>query len=129
MSQTCDPEGQIPSFTKKDKEDQTGEEEKSDIFSSIEEEESSLMEDWISQQVKVFNCLEDKTKPDKPAIAEVLKRLAIKWSGTPYLEIVKLCVKFLDWEDHGNDIAYTLPLYGGRKYLQSQRFRTSSWIT
>ena len=108
MSQTCDPEGQIPSFDKKDKKDQTGEEEKSDIFSSIEEEESSLMEDWTSSQEEISNRQEEQRKPDKVAVAEMLRRLTRKWSGTAYLEVVKLGVKFLDWQDYGNDIAYTL---------------------
>ena len=91
-----------------DKKEKTGEDDRSDIFSSLEEEESSLMEDWTSLQVEVFNLLDYKTKPDKIEIAEMFRRLTRKWSGTPYWEIVKLCVKFLDWQEYGNDIAYTL---------------------
>ena len=66
------------------------------------------MADWTSHQEEVSYRQEEQTKPDKIAIAEMLRRLTRKWSGTAYLEVAKLCVKFLDWQESGNDIAYTL---------------------
>ena len=74
----------------------------------LQEEEASLMEDWSSLQEEVSSWQETNTEPDKVALAEMLRRLTRKWSGTAYLEVVKLCVKFIDWHEVGNDIAYTL---------------------
>ena len=63
MSQTCVSDNQIPSFYK-DIEEETGEDERSEIFSSKQEEESSLMEDWTITQEEISNRQEEQTKPD-----------------------------------------------------------------
>ena len=105
MSQTQGPDDPRPSPVNEEAGGIYGENE---IFTSREEEEASLLEDGPRLQEEIANCQETKTKPDKIAIAEMLKGLTIKWSGTAYLEVVKLCVKFIDWHEVGNDIAYTL---------------------
>ena len=47
MVKTCGPDGQVPSLDK-DRKEGTDEDERSEIFSSLQEEESSLMEDWTN---------------------------------------------------------------------------------
>ena len=105
LSQTQGPDDPRPSSVNEEAGGLYGENE---IFTSRQEEEASLLEDGTRLQEEFANCHEMKTKPDKVAIAEMLKRLTVKWSGTAYLEVVKLCVKFIDWHEVGNDIAYTL---------------------
>jgi hypothetical protein len=76
--------------------------------SPTQEEEASLLEDWPSVQEEVANRQKTNTKSDKVAMPEMLKRLTTKWSGTAYFEVFKLCVKFIDCHEVGNEIAYTL---------------------